>query len=103
MATHTYTKTDTWGPYEREGYVERPRVAYAPVKPAGPRGNPWLKVEEWIASLGGAAALGWSAYLAAANYPNTDLLWQTPGPLEVCGIAALVWLHAKWRRSVRVS
>jgi hypothetical protein len=44
----------------------------------------------------------WAAYIAKADYTT---LWQpglhTPGPLEVAGIGILIWLHAKWRRSIQ--
>lgn len=44
----------------------------------------------------------WAAYAFRTNY---TALWQpglhVPGPLEVCAIGILVWLHAKWRRSLQ--
>jgi hypothetical protein len=32
--------------------------------------------------------------LAAFSFP--------PGPLEICGLGVLVWLHAKWRHATRI-
>ena len=104
MATTTYTKTDTWGTYEREGYSQTQKVAvYVATKPVvHEQGTDWARVEEWIACMGAFGALAWSARIVSRTYPLLDALWETPGPLEACAIAALVWLHAKWRRSVRV-
>ena len=102
MATQVYGKRDVWG-NEREGYCHSQTViAYAPAQPTVlPKSWDWLRFEEWLSSLGAAVALGWSVYVLTKNYPRLDVLWETSGPLEFCAITALVWLHAKWRRSVR--
>lgn len=104
MATPVYTNTDSWGRYEREGYSDHTKVvAYAPAK-AAPSGRSFdlIRAEEWIASLGACGALLWSAHIVSDSLPNLNTLWETPGPLETCSIAAIIWLHAKWRRAVRV-
>jgi len=31
-----------------------------------------------------------------------DFSITQPGPLEVCALGIMVWLHAKWRRSIKV-
>jgi len=103
MATKLYKKTDTWGPYEREGYSDSQKiVAYTATRPAErAQTSNWLRIEEWIALLGFVSAVAWSVFIVSGSYPNLDRLWQTPGPIEACAVAALIWLHAKWRRSVR--
>ena len=103
MATKTVLHRDSWG-HEREGYSEDRRVAYAPAKAAAApsTGIPWAWLEERIGWLGGAAGIIWSVQVATSHLPNRDALWETRGPLELCGISILIWLHAKWRRSVRL-
>jgi hypothetical protein len=35
-----------------------------------------------------------------------NTLWNfsvtQPGPLEICALGILMWLHAKWRRSLKI-
>jgi hypothetical protein len=65
----------------------------------------WL--ESKIGSLGVGAGLIWSAYVAAHNVTSLSSLFTnliyTRGPLHCIGISALIWLHAKYRRSVAVN
>jgi len=61
-----------------------------------------IKTEERIGSLtfwGGAI---WAIQIATKDISKLIHVLLTPGPLEVCGVGLLIWLHAKWRRSVRV-
>ena len=65
----------------------------------------WLEAK--IGSLGLAAGLIWSAYVATNNVTSltsmfTNLI-STRGPLLCIGISALIWVHAKYRRSVAVN
>jgi len=93
----------------REGYIDRPVIAYVPLPKPAP--NPALKAaqqkhslsvqwEERVASMIAAAGAIWAAYVATLDYAS---LWQLhimpPGPIEVCALGVLAWLHAKWRRS----
>lgn len=96
----------------REGYVDQHVVAYVPMpKPAV---NPAAKAakqkhalniqwEERVASLIAAAGAMWAVYVATVDYTS---LWQLhilpPGPVEVCALGVLAWLHAKWRRSAQL-
>jgi hypothetical protein len=90
----------------REAYHDvRTPVAYAPLhKPAPkpPEKSHWLSIrgEESFGSLIAAAGAIWTVYTATQDITT---LWQfqiaPPGPLEVCGLGIVVWLHAKWRRS----
>ena len=93
----------------REGYVDLPRAPmYAPVparagKTSGQRYPFGISTEERIGSLVAAGGTIWATYVATVDYSS---LWRMqiapPGPLEVCALGILVWLHAKWRRSTRV-
>ena len=60
-----------------------------------------IRTEERFGSLLAAAGTIWATHVATRDYAS---LWQVqilrPGPLEVCAIGILVWLHAKWRRSI---
>ena len=60
--------------------------------------------EESLSSLVAAGGIIWSVQEATKGLAE---LWQLrllpPGPLEVCAIGILIWLHAKWRRSVNVN
>ena len=44
----------------------------------------------------------WATYAARADYAGLlQLRVLPPGPLEVCAIGILIWLHGKWRRSLQ--
>ena len=93
----------------REGYLDLPRAPmYAPVaKPAskasGQRYPFSISIEERVGSLLAAGGTIWATYVATVDYAS---LWQMeilpPGPMEVCALGVLTWLHAKWRRSTKV-
>jgi hypothetical protein len=94
----------------REGYVSS-RDKYVPVvaiqKPPKARGSGHLlgiRAEERLGCLLAAAGTIWAVYVATVDY---DSLWRMrimpPGPVEVCALGILAWLHAKWRRSTKVN
>ena len=94
----------------REGYLEtRPTntVVVSPKsKPVRSALDPKLasiRREERFGSLIAAAGVIWGVYVATQNY---DSLWHLqinpPGPLETCALGILAWLHAKWRRSLKM-
>lgn len=62
-----------------------------------------IKNEERLGSLVAAGGIIWAARVATQN---VSTLWNfsiaQPGPLEICALGILMWLHAKWRRSVKV-
>lgn len=62
-----------------------------------------IRTEERIGSLTFWGGVAWAVQIATKDIANFMRLLLTPGPLEVCGIGLLVWLHAKWRRSVRIN
>jgi len=63
-----------------------------------------IRREERFASLVAAGGMIWAVYVATVDYSN---LWHMnimpPGPVEVCILGILAWLHAKYRRSTRVN
>jgi hypothetical protein len=103
-------------PHEREGYeVEygamRHRVGYS-VEYGGPlntgrfvEAEPWWKRPATEARLGlitFGGGLIWATKVETIQISNVLHLLLTPGPIETAAIGALVWLHAKWRKSVRL-
>jgi hypothetical protein len=97
------------GRREREAYLPAsPASTYVSVpKPAGKPGGQGhslgIRAEVRVGSLLAGAGAIWAAYVATVDYNS---LWQMrimpPGPVEVCALGVLVWLHAKWRRSMKV-
>lgn len=62
-----------------------------------------IKTEERFGSLVFWGGVIWAVQIATKDISNWMHLLLTPGPIEICGIGLLVWLHAKWRRSVRIN
>jgi len=62
-----------------------------------------IQTEERLGSLIAAGGLIWAVRVATQDLAS---IWQLtvapPGPLEICGVGVLVWLHAKWRRSINL-
>jgi len=94
---------------DREGYLDVPqKPVYAPVakSPGGSADNQQAssiaRREERLGSLIAAAGTIWAAYSLTKDYAD---LWRfqilPPGPIEVCALGILHWLHAKWRRSLK--
>ncbi len=92
----------------REAYVQTankfvPVVAIPKPQKQADEGNLLsIRAEERVASLIAAGGTMWAVYVATVDY---TALWQMkimpPGPVEVCGLGILMWLHAKWRRSLK--
>jgi hypothetical protein len=95
----------------REGYVNS-QNRFIPVvsipklakKAKSTGGGPLsIRAQERLASLIAAGGTIWAVYVATVDYAN---LWRMqimpPGPVEVCALGILAWLHAKWRRSMKV-
>jgi hypothetical protein len=97
----------------REAYLDLPqKPVYAPVpKPSRNAkgqgdGTPLVSIstEERFGSLIAAGGIVWGVYIATQNFAGVwsfDLVRQ--GPMEVAALGILIWLHAKWRRSTKVS
>jgi len=90
----------------REAYLDLPRAAaYVPVRgkqAAVSRNRFSIRTEERLGSLIAAGGTIWATYVATVDYSS---LWQLkimpPGPIELCALGILAWLHAKWRRSAK--
>jgi hypothetical protein len=110
----TYAKTRPIAPPpERDGYeinygASRQRVAYSA---GGPLFAAHVEVEAWWKRPTTEARLGlitfggglvWASRVQTIDVANLFRLLMTPGPLEFSAIGLLLWLHAKWRRAVRV-
>ena len=89
----------------RDGYTPTPstylpRKAVAPKKSEGVR----IRTEVRLGSLIAAGGVIWTAHEATRDVTS---LWQLrilpPGPLEVCAIGILVWLHARYRQATRIN
>ena len=107
MARH-YQSDDVGWDAGREGYVDLPKAPiYAPVpkatgKPQGERYLLSIRGEERVSSLLAAGGMIWAVYVASTDYASLlTLRIMPPGPIEVCGLGILAWLHAKWRRSLK--
>ena len=89
------------GETPRQGYVMGDRGLRAVVKIDR---RPWwkrIKTEERFGCLVAAGGVIWGVQVGTINLLVPATLMLTPGPLETCAIGILIWLHAKWRRSVR--
>jgi hypothetical protein len=94
----------------RQGYVNTP-AKFVPVvaipkaapKPPGSNNLLSIRAEERLGSLIAAGGIIWAVYVATMDYNS---LWRMqimpPGPVEVCTLGILAWLHAKWRRSAKL-
>jgi len=90
----------------RDGYVATPNYARPQntAKKASSQGGLLsIRSEERLGSLITAAGMIWGTYAATVDF---DALWRMrvlpPGPVEVCMLGILTWLHGKWRRSMKV-
>ena len=67
--------------------------------------SPWL--EEQIGPIVAAGGVGWAVY--HGTYVAHDIvqgftaIYLKSGPLEICAIGILIWLHGKWRRATSVN
>lgn len=94
----------------REGYLHSPSkfIPVVPVQKPAPAAAGQghllsIRGEERLGSLIAAGGTIWAVYVATVDYNS---LWRfqvmQPGPLEICAVGILAWLHAKWRRSTKV-
>jgi len=63
-----------------------------------------IRAQEHLGSLIAAGGTVWAVYVSTTV--DSANLWRMqimpPGPVEVCALGILAWLHAKWRRSMKV-
>jgi len=84
-------------------YIGRVPAPQPASQPGGQRYLLRIRTEELVGSLIASAGTIWATYVATRDY-NSLLHMQImpPGPVEVCALGILVWLHAKWRRSMKI-
>lgn len=103
MGTAIRHQSDFWPEHENGQPPARPQVA-----PAASSGSRlWnllfgIQTETRVGSLLAAAGLIMAAKTGTTHIPSLANFTFPPGPLEICAIGMLVWLHAKWRRATRV-
>lgn len=105
-STRALRSQDPWATSEREGYTDAVPVAYAPVRQTAPlpQQGGWIRTEERLGSLIAGGGIVWTTQAVTNHYAGlTRIGIMAPGPLEVCAVGILIWLHAKWRKSVRVN
>ncbi len=59
--------------------------------------------EEQLASLIAAGGIIWGVRIISAGLSSMPAVSLPPGPLELSLLGVAMWLHAKWRRSIRAS
>jgi len=83
-----------------------PVVAVGPIRKRTPvEHKSWwkrIKTEERFGSLIASAGLLWGTQVLTVDIHDVNSLMRSPGPMEICAIGILIWLHAKWRRSVQI-
>ena len=57
-------------------------------------------LEAQFGSVVAAGGVIWAVAIASKQFAASGIVLPS-GPLEVCGVGILIWLHAKWRGSVR--
>jgi hypothetical protein len=101
MGTAIRHQSDFWPEHQSGGPQPQPHVVA--------RGSSsWLwnlffgiQTETRVGSLIAAAGLILAAKSGTMHIPSPANFTFPPGPLEICAIGMLVWLHAKWRRANR--
>ena len=58
-------------------------------------------LETQLGSLIAGGGIVWIAVIALPQISSPAGLTLPAGPMEVCGLGIMIWLHAKWRGSVR--
>jgi hypothetical protein len=85
---------------ERRAYTPGDAIYITTTKRRAIKRRTSTRTEERIGSLLAGGGMLWTLHVALTNYAG---LWQLrllpPGPVEVCALGILVWLHAKWRRA----
>lgn|SRR5262249_10225040 len=99
MGTAIRHQSDYWPEHQAGG--ERPQ----PQAVTRGSSSSWLwnllfgiQTETRVGSVIAAAGLIMAAKSGTMQIPSLANFTFPPGPLELCGIGMLVWLHAKWRR-----
>ena len=84
----------------REDYLSAPPSRSPKQRAARPVNRAHIRWEERLGTLIAAAGIVWAVYMMSHNFAGDwNLQNLMPGPLPVCAIGILIWLHAKWRRA----
>ena len=63
-----------------------------------------IEIQERMSTLIVVAGMIAAAHAAISDFSGVLRLHLfPPGPLEICALGVLIWLHAKWRRLVRLN
>ena len=62
-----------------------------------------IRLEEQFASLLSGGGLILAVYLGTQHLTSIQNFLLPLGPLEICAVGALMWLHAKWRRATHTN
>ncbi len=60
-----------------------------------------IRTEERIGSIVAATGIIWAINAMTQGFTGFAYVNLPVGPREVAAIGVLIWIHAKWRRSVR--
>ena len=93
----------------REGYQQQPvhnsagvPMAKSAASIAAEKTLASIRREELLGSLVAGGGIVWIVYVATHDYTDLwRLQFSPPGPLETSALGILIWLHAKWRRSMK--
>jgi len=58
--------------------------------------------EERIGSMVAGGGIVWAVAAASDRLRGFEGILSSSGPMEICALGILVWLHAKWRRSTTI-
>jgi hypothetical protein len=62
-----------------------------------------IRTQEILGGCIAAAGIIWFGAIMTADFSRVALMRvPPPGPLELCGLGVVIWLIAKWRRSIRL-
>ena len=87
---------------ERRAYTPGDAVYNTTTKRRAIKRRANTRTEERIGSWLAVVGFIWTVHVGLTNYAGLcQWSWVPPGPLEVCGLGILIWLHAKWRRAVK--
>ena len=84
---------------------KREQYIYAGQIYCGP-GSPTLVMrirEEHFASLIASGGLIYASYVGSLHFTSLESLTLPFGPLELCALGVILWLHAKWRRATAIN
>ncbi len=59
-----------------------------------------IRAEEHIGILLAMGGVSWAVFRLRMFLMYLSPQWMWTGPLQVCALGLLIWVHAKWRRSV---